>query len=111
MKPQAIWASVAIVFILVASATTLVILDKDVSILLTLVALVALPVLGGLGATMVQKLNQVKESSDGNLHRLLNLHQQSTNQLTNLALSMTPPPVVAVPETVAEQEGSAEGGR
>lgn len=90
MKPQQIWAMVTIVFILVAATTTLSILQRDVSVILTLVALVALPVLGAIGGAVYQKMNQVKENSDENMHRVLSMHQKSTDQLTNLALSMTP---------------------
>jgi hypothetical protein len=104
MKPQQIWAMVTIVFILVAATTTLVILDKDVSVILTLVALVALPVLGALGGAVYQKMSQVKENSDENMHRVLSMHQKSTDQLTNLALSMTPPPVPTEGEGTKTQE-------
>lgn len=95
MKPHQIWASVAIVFILVASTTTLVILNRDVSVILTLVALIALPLLGALGGAvyqkMDQKMDQIKENTNDNMHRVLNMHEKSTEQLTSLALSMTPP--------------------
>jgi len=101
MKPQQIWAMVIIVFVLVAATTTLVILDKDVSVILTLVALVALPVLGALGGAVYQRLGQLNDKTDNNMHRVLSMHQKSTDQLTNLALSMTPPP--APSEAVTEE--------
>lgn len=103
-KPHQIWASVAIVFILVAATTTLVILKRDVTVILTLVVLVALPVLGGLGAAVVQKLSQLNDKTDDNMHRVLDMHQQSTNQLHNLAMSMTPPPVILTPEAISGGE-------
>ncbi len=109
-KPQQIWASVVIIFILVASATTLMILDKDVTIILTLVVLVALPVLGGFGAAVYQKLGQLNDKTDNNMHRVLDMHQQSTNQLTNLALSMTPP-AVAPEATLGGEDPPPEGTR
>jgi len=104
MKPQQIWAMVVIVSILVAATTTLVILDKDVSVILTLVALVALPVLGALGGAVYQRLGQLNDKTDNNMHRVLNMHQKSTDQLTNLALSMTPPPTPTEGEEQKTQE-------
>ena len=98
MKPQQIWAMVVIVSILVAATTTLVILDKDVSVILTLVALVALPVLGALGGAVYQRLGQLNDKTDNNMH------QKSTDQLTNLALSMTPPPAPAEGEEQKTEE-------
>jgi hypothetical protein len=99
-SPQTIWASVVIIFILVASATTLVILDKDVSIILTLTALVALPVLGGLGVAIYHKLDQVNENSNTNANRACDMQKVTQDQLTAMALAM-PAPTVSTP-TVEE---------
>jgi hypothetical protein len=105
MKPQTIWASVVIVAILVSSATTLVVLDKDVGIILTLAALVALPILGAFGVSIYHKLDQVKEQGNGTLSqahefqaKLLEMQNATQQQLTALAMSMTPPPAPLVEE-------------
>jgi hypothetical protein len=100
---QTIWASVAIVFMLIASTTALVILGKDVTIILTLAALVAIPVLGAFGVSIHQKLDQVKEASNGNLAKAMDMSCKTQDQLTALAMSMTPPVtpvVVPVPTSV-----------
>lgn len=89
-NPHTIWAAVVVVVVLVLGATTLVILDKDVSIILTLAGLVAVPVLGAFGAAVYQKLDQVKEASNGNLARLMEMQAETQRQLTNMALSITP---------------------
>ena len=90
-SPQTIWASVTVIFILVASSTTLIILDKEVTIILTLAMIVAVPVLGAFGVAVYQKLDQVKESSNGNLTRVLDMQQKTQDQLHALAMSMNPP--------------------
>jgi hypothetical protein len=89
-NPHVIWASVVIVFLLVAPASVLVAFDKDVSIILTLAGLVAVPILGAFGVAVYHKLDQVKESSNGNLTRVLEMQQKAQDQLTLLAMSMTP---------------------
>ena len=94
-SPQTIWASVAVIFILVASSTTLIILDKEVTIILTLAMIVAVPVLGAFGVAVYQKLDQVKESSNGNLTRVLDMQQKAQDQLHALAMSMNAPIVTA----------------
>lgn len=90
-NPHTIWATVVIVGVLVAGSVTLVILDKDVSIILTLATLVAVPVLGAFGAAMYQKMDQVKEASNGSQTRILEALRETQQQLTNLALSINPP--------------------
>ena len=96
-NPHTIWAAVVVVVVLVLGATALVILDKDVSIILTLAGLVAVPVLGAFGAAVYQKLDQVKEASNGNLARIMEMQAETQRQLTNLALSMSPQPQAAIP--------------
>jgi hypothetical protein len=86
MKPQTIWAAVVIVLILVAGAVTLVALDKDVTIILSLAAVVALPVLSAFGVAFYQKLEQVKEQGNGNVSKLLEAQQKTQEQLANLAM-------------------------
>lgn len=136
MKPQTIWASVVVVFILVASATSLVILEKDVNVVLTLAGLVAVPVLGAFGVSIYHKLEQVKESSNGTNTRILEANSDTTtkilemqartqeqwqrmqeiqvhtqeqwqrmqDQLTTLALAITPPAAPASPAKTEEEK-------
>lgn len=125
MKPQTIWASVAVVFILISSATTLVILGKDVSVIMTLAALVALPVLGAFGVAIYHRLDQVREqgngresallalqergqiqmkdSSDKIFSAILGMQQKTLDQLTSLAIAVTPPPPVQTPVSPAPE--------
>lgn len=91
-SPHTIWASVSVVFMLLASAVTLVVLDKDVSIILTLAGLVAVPILGAFGVAIYQKMDQVKDNSNGTLNTLLDMQQKTQYQLHTLAMAMTPPP-------------------
>jgi hypothetical protein len=97
MKPQTVWALVVIVFILVAGAVTLVALEKDVTVILTIVGLVVVPILSALGVAVYQKLDQVKEASNGsftralessnaNLAKVLEAQQKTQEQLANLAM-------------------------
>lgn len=102
MKPQAIWGAVAIVFILVAGAVTLVALGKDVTIILTLTMLVAVPVITALGGIVVSKLEQVKEQGNGNIQKVLEAQQKTQEQLANLAMilpSLTPKQIEQVKTT------------
>jgi hypothetical protein len=85
-NPHVIWAAVIIVFMLVAGAVTLVALDKDVTVILSLAGLVAVPVLSAFGVAVYQKLDQVKEASNGNLARVMEMQQKTQAQLTQLAL-------------------------
>ena len=85
-NPHVIWAAVIIVFIMVAGAVTLVALDKDVTVILSLAGLVAVPVLSAFGVAVYQKLDQVKEASNGNLSRVIDMQQKTQAQLTQLAL-------------------------
>lgn len=90
-SPHVVWASVAIVFMLVAGSVTLVILDKDVSIILTLAAVVAVPVLGGFGVAVYQKLDQVKEQVNGNNEKDRVTIKELQDTIKELALRLPPP--------------------
>lgn len=85
-NPHVIWAAVIIVFILVSGAVTLVALDKDVTVILSLAGLVAVPVLSAFGVAVYHKLDQVKEASNGNLTKVMNMQEKTQEQLTRLAL-------------------------
>lgn len=111
-SPQTIWASVVVIFILVASATTLIILDKEVTIILTLAMIVAVPVLGAFGVAVYQKLDQVKEQGNGNINRqteltqrVLEMQHATQQQLTALAMSMPPPAPVLKEDEEEERPG------
>lgn len=105
-SPQTIWASVTVIFILVASATTLIILDKEVTIILTLAMIVAVPVLGAFGVAVYQKLDQVKEASNGNLNKVLQMQQKTQDQLHALAMLM--PAMIPTQSREEEKPGHDE---
>lgn len=89
-NPHTIWAAVVVVALLIGSSVTLALQDKDVTVILTLAGLVAVPVLGAFGAAVYQKLDQVKEVSNGSMSRLIEMQQETQRQLTALALSSQP---------------------
>lgn len=99
-NPHVIWAAVIIVFILVSGAVTLVALDKDVTVILSLAGLVAVPVLSAFGVAVYHKLDQVKEASNGNLERVLDMQQKTQAQLTQLALLLPAQQIPPLPEGV-----------
>lgn len=112
-NPHVIWASVVIVFLLLTGAVTLVAMDKDVTVILSLAAIVAVPVLGAFGVAVYHKLDQVKEQGNGNLERnfefqkrLLEAQQKTQEQLTALAMSMPASPSYQV----TGEEEKPEGG-
>ena len=107
-SPHTIWASVAVIFMLLLSAVTLVALDKDVSIILTLAGLVAVPILGAFGVAIYQKMDQVKDNSNGTLNTLLDMQQKTQYQLHTLAMAMTPPPVPTPPHLPPAPEEKKE---
>lgn len=102
-SPHVIWASVVIIFILIAGSVSLVLADKDVSTILTLAAIVALPVLTALGVANVLKTQEVKDIANGNTVKLASEARDDRDQLltmvkdlqstvTGLALQVQPPP-------------------
>jgi hypothetical protein len=97
-NPHVIWAAVLIVFIMTGGAVTLVALDKDVTVILSLAGLVAVPVLSAFGVAVYQKLDQVKEASNGNLSRVMDMQQKTQAQLTQLALLL---PAQQVPDDLS----------
>lgn len=105
-NPHVIWASVAIVVVLVAGVVILAITNKDVGEIEHLAILVALPILSAFGVAIYQKmdqtaenantkLEQVKEATNGNNGKLLEMVQDLHQTVTNLALQV---PVPSVPE-------------
>lgn len=103
-SPQTVWASVVIVFILVTSATVLVILDKDVSIILTLAALAAVPVLSALGVAVYHKVDQAQEAGNGTLSKFIEMQQKTQDQLTALAMSIPPVSAPSIPPRSPDEE-------
>jgi hypothetical protein len=86
-NPHIVWASVAIVFMLIAGSVTLTALGKDTTVILTLAAVVAVPVLGAFGAVIYQKVDQVKDIANGNtlaLQRQLQEAHQKSIELAKL---------------------------
>lgn len=102
-------------FILVAGVCTLAVLDKDPTIILTLAGIMAVPILGALGVAVYQKLDQVKEVSNGTLTRAHDLLDKNTQQttaalqantevLSRLVAGLTQPVIVPV-SPAPPQEG------
>jgi hypothetical protein len=67
-------------------ACTLVIMGKDVNVILTLAAVIAIPILAAGGAVVQQKLEQVKEVANGNLSRVLDELARTNQNLARVAL-------------------------
>lgn len=91
-NPHIIWASVAIVFMLIAGSVTLTAMGKDTTVILTLAAAVAVPVLGAFGAAIYQKVDQVKEISNGNTAALQAELKLAHEKIVQMALQSQPPP-------------------
>lgn len=87
-SPHVIWASVAIIAMLVIGAVTLSVLDKDFTVILTLAALVAVPVLGGFGVAVYQKLDAVKEHVNGNSAEMMQTIKELNATVKELALQV-----------------------
>lgn len=92
-NPHVIWASVAIVFMLVAGAITLTALDKDVTVILTLAALVAVPVLGGFGVAVYQKMDSVEGKVNGRYDDMMKTIKELNATVKELALQVPTVPV------------------
>lgn len=82
---QVSWPQVALVLgviiCLVGGVCVLAVTDKDPAIILTLAGIIAVPVLGAFGVAVYQKLDQVREVTNGNLtraHDMLDKHTQQT---------------------------------
>jgi repressor of nif and glnA expression len=103
LSPHVVWASVVIVFMLVGGAVTLTIMGKDIVVILSLTAIVAVPVLTAFGAMINQKVQEVKEISNGNNSELLNMVKNLQTTVTELALKVQPTTVV--PTVVESPDG------
>lgn len=94
-NPHIIWASVAIVFMLLGSITTLSVLGKSTEAILTVIVAVAVPVLAGFGAVFNQKIDKVQDQVNGNANRMLTQMLLAHQQAVELAKSTPPPPPTA----------------
>ena len=92
-SPHIIWASVAIIFMLLASVITLTVLGKGVDSILIVVVSVAVPVLTGFGAVFNQKIDKVQDQVNGNNSRLLTQVLLAHQQSVELAKQAPPDPV------------------
>lgn len=89
-NPHLIWATVAIVFMLISGAVVLAALDKDTTVVLTLAALVAVPVLSALGVGIYQKVDQTKDIANGNQARMLTQLLVAHRESVDLAKQVVP---------------------
>jgi len=85
-NPHIIWASVAIVAMLVGGSVTLAALQRDVTVVLSLAAIVAVPVLGAFGVGVWQKLDAVKAQVNGNAADQMQTIKELQNTVKELAL-------------------------
>lgn len=76
--------------ILVGGTVTLALAGRDVGIIIALAGIIAVPVLSAFGVAVYQKLDQVRETSNGNLGKVLEMQQRTQDQLTALAMAITP---------------------
>lgn len=107
-NPHIIWASVAIIFMLLAAITTLAALGRSTEAILTVIVAVAVPVLAGFGAVFNQKIDKVQDQVNGNNSRLLNQMLLAHKQTVELA-KQAPPPETDVKFPGEEQWPGASG--
>jgi hypothetical protein len=90
-SPAIAWAAVAVVFIMTAGAVTLAALGKDTTVILTLAAAIAVPVLGGFGAVIYQKLDKVDTNTNGKNDQQLAMIKDLHDKVMQLALQVPAP--------------------
>lgn len=92
MLPKLSWPQVTLFLgmfaITIAGACTLLGLGKSIADLVSLVALIGVPILTAAGAAVYQKLDHVKEISNGNLSEMRDMVKSQQDQLTRLALKL-----------------------
>lgn len=102
-SPHVIWASVAIIAVLVGGVVALVLAGKDVDAIKDLMVLIAIPILSALGVSVYQKvdeaqgrydakLDQVKDATNGNTTKLLDTIKELNLRVAELALRVPVPP-------------------
>ncbi len=106
-----------VVFIMMAGAVTLTIFKQDINIIITLVTVLAVPVLAGFGFKMNENLQEIKTQTNGKNDKQMDINQkqaemfaeamarnnealmgtirQLQDQVTSLALQIAPPPIQA----------------
>ena len=95
---QISWAQVALILGLTAALVGGVVLlalnDKSVTDVITVVILVVVPILGGLGiqftSSVNQKLDRVQEATNGRITEILEDNKRLHAQVTALALAIQP---------------------
>ena len=75
---DALWASVGIAALLIVSAVVLTIFDKDITALVSIAQLVAIPILTGLGAVLYQRMGNVEGQLNGRMTQLIEHAKNST---------------------------------
>lgn len=75
---DALWASVGMAALLVVAAVVLIVMDKDISGLVSIVNLMVIPILTGLGVLVNQKLTSVNENVNGRMTDLIDHAKNST---------------------------------
>jgi hypothetical protein len=115
-NPHIIWASVAIIMVLVVGVVILVVNGKDVGAIKDLAVLIAIPVLSAFGVAIYQKvdhtaekadikLEQVKEATNGSNDKLLRKIEDLHAQIISLALQVpVVPPSGVPPSTEPDQD-------
>lgn len=111
MLPKLTWPQVTLFLgmfaIAVGTAAVLIVLDKPVEALISLVAFMGVPVLTAAGAAFYQKLDHVKEISNGNLADMREMLKVSNEQIARLALRLpaeTNPDILNPVSPAATQE-------
>lgn len=106
---QVSWPQVALVLgviiCLVTGVCVLAITDKDPAIILSLAGIIAVPVLGAFGVAVYQKLDQVKEITNGNLTRAHDMLDKHTQQ-TASALAANTEVISRLVDTLANNHGN-----
>jgi hypothetical protein len=87
--------------LLIGGTTTLVVMDKDVNAILTIIGVAILPMLSVAGASLYQKVDQKLDRSidvgNGKLTAVMTLLEQAHQQNIQLALKTDPATYVELP--------------
>ena len=89
-NPHVIWASVVIISLMTTAGIILSVLDKDVTVLLTIMTAVTFPLLGAFGMGLWQKLGQVQDISNGNLTRQMEQNARNQEDLMRMFRELHP---------------------
>ena len=74
---EVLWACVGLTSLLVVCGMVLILADKDIRDLLTIAQIFALPLLGGLGAILYRKFNDVEKQVNGRMTQLIENNHKS----------------------------------